>query len=144
MSLNFDLKVIPLETRTVIADRDAGPMEGDWKAGDRIMNPITNGLIWACLAVGLRGIDEKNVDEFCFRMAFYQRFNGAWFRFNGPDGIEDKPITSEDIRAHMGLTTNVSPEKRAAWLKRIADSFDRDRIYVERRRAEQDAEAIAA
>jgi hypothetical protein len=49
MSLNYDLTAIPEDVRTVAAEADGQ----DYKAGDRIMSPITNALIWATMGTGI-------------------------------------------------------------------------------------------
>lgn len=123
MSLNFDLSAIPLETRTVTSTYD-DEFHGI-KKGDTIMNPVTNQLIWATMAVDIGVIDDKTVDEFIFRIRLYEKLFGAMLRYSDERG--DRPFTADDVIAHKGLRTNVFPMKtRAQWLKRMGESFERE------------------
>lgn len=137
MSLNFDLTAIPLETRTVVADRDGNPAAGEsFKKGDRIMSGVTNALIWMCMGVGLNGITEDNLVEFAVRCRVLDGINGKPLSEHDEATSTYKPrsFTFEELQAHVGLRTNVSNEKRAVWLKRIVDSVERDIKYIQARR----------
>ena len=75
---------------------------------------ITETIIWMTMSVGLQGITEENVEEFVQRAAILQALSGPWMSH----GIY---VTDEMIRRRVGLFTNVSDEKRAAWIKRQTD-----------------------
>ncbi len=86
--------------------------------------PITQTLIFATMGVGIGEITEKTLPEFYARIAFLERLNGSFVKAQSEDGSDwvDRPITVEDIRRRIGLTTNVFPqETRAKWAKRQAD-----------------------
>lgn len=118
MSLNFDLSAIPEETRTIVADYDS-PTEGVHK-GDRIMNPVTNTLIWTTMAIGIGILNDDTIPEFAARVELYQKVHGPLMQRVTDDGIEPRPITREDVEAHKGLSTNVFPlEARTKWVKRV-------------------------
>ena len=157
MSLNFDLSAIPLETRTIVADRDAPnpyyvpgksdpDREFDYRKGDRIMNPVTNALIWTCMGVGLRGISEDNLVEFATRCRVIDGINGKPLTYREtPDGeFVSRGFTFEELQAHVGLSTNVSNEKRVSWIARIMNSVQRDIEYIQRRKQEDAAKKAAA
>jgi hypothetical protein len=72
---------------------------------------ITEAIIWMTMSVGLQGITEDNVDEFVYRSAFVQAIYGPWLSY----GIY---VTESMVRRRVGLFTNVSDEKRNAWMKR--------------------------
>ena len=78
------------------------------EAGEEVLNPLTDRLIWATMAVELGDITEKNADE------FYIRLQTLGYRF-GSKGYAT--ITREDVRKHIGLKTNVSNETRKSWLR---------------------------
>jgi hypothetical protein len=119
MSLNWNVEEIPLEVRTIVAE-ESSTTHG-YKAGDRIMNPVTHGLIFATVGVGIGVIDDNTADEFAARLTFWQQLNGALL--HGADG--PVLITKEDVEAHKGLSTNVFPmERRAAWIKRTVANSD--------------------
>lgn len=95
---------------------------------------ITETIIWMTMSVGLQGITEENVDEFCARAAILQALHSPWLS----QGIY---VTDEMIRRRVGLFTNVGNEKRAAWLKRQVDDRAIQRLIRVQR--EESAEIIA-
>lgn len=154
MSLNFDLTAIPLEVRTIIADEDCrNPhyVEGksdpenefDYRKGDRIMNPVTRALIWSTLGVGIGKLTEDNLAEFAFRMKVTDGLYGKPVQEKQPDGSwKARAFTLDELRAHVGLSTNVSFEKRVSWITRLGDNQVRDIKYA--LKAKKEAEAKAA
>ena len=74
------------------------------------LHPVTNAIIWATMNMGLR-LTEKNLPDFLARMRLAQKLIGPM----GPGGVA---ITDEQVRAHVGLYTNVSDEPVDTWLKR--------------------------
>ena len=115
-------------------------------AGERL-NPITEALIWHCLALGLKGIDAKNVEEFFLRAEFHAKVFGAPLRWlaheRGQKDIE-RNFTLADIKAHIGLATNVTNETRKAWFKRITEHWFRDQEYKLHRSAHQEEQPAQA
>lgn len=102
MSLNFDFsKIANFETLT---KHPADP--------DRY-HPVTDKLIWHCLSVSLRSITEANAEEFYWRVRLLQRLDGPELQWN--DDVSAF-ITLQDIRDHIGLSTNVTELKRDKWL----------------------------
>lgn len=101
MSLDYNL--------TKIKDRDLSD-EG-WA--------VTQAIIFSCLNTGIGEITEKNAAEFYARMAICERVMGPMLTsFDG--GITPRYITPDEVRAHIGLHTNVAPEEtRTKWLRRI-------------------------
>lgn len=133
MSLNFELgKIKDWKTVTrVVAEHDA---PGQYKAGDEIMNPLTNTLIWATIGIGMGEITEENVHEFYARLRIQEAINGAYQRkaVEG-GGWEDKPITLDEVKQHIGLTTNVFPKRsHSEFLKQVVSELARnDGVKVE-------------
>lgn len=73
-----------------------------------IVAPVTQGIIFTCMAVGIGHITDENADEFFARSVIWDTLHGQ------------KPFTIEEVRDHIGLRTNVFPnESRAQWVKRI-------------------------
>jgi hypothetical protein len=123
MSLNFRLKnVANYETLCYHGER---------------MNPVTEALIFHCLALGMSEISEKNASEFFLRSEFHRKLFGAPLkRLAHQKGEHDTevPFTMDDIQAHIGLTTNVHQEPRKAWCKRITEYWMREEEYRAQRR----------
>ena len=106
--------------------------------GDRMMNPLTNALIWSTIAVDLPGITRENAPEFFARLRFTERLDGPFLiRAEGPDGKrpegEDAFLTVDEVIDHIGLTANVTPKSRSAWLKKLSRDLDGHVARVERR-----------
>jgi hypothetical protein len=112
----------------------------DWESvcrdDDGKQSPVTHALIMVTMGLDLPGITEANVDEFAWRLDMYQRMFGPLLVGVENDEFVKIPVTTEDVRAHVGLATNVSPVSRAKWLKRMTDlhymDFVRDHREKER------------
>jgi len=109
MSLDFDFTDMIERLGREEYDRitDHPSEEGKW-------HPVTDALIWSCLILGLPGINEKTVDTFITRMAAMQAISPS---LHNQDGAVY--ITEEDIRNHMGLSTNCSKDSDAAFAKKL-------------------------
>jgi hypothetical protein len=153
MSLNFDLSAIPEDVRTIIADADCPNQfyvpgksdperEFDYRKGDRIMNPVTNALIWATLGVGIGKLTEDNLAEFAFRMKVTDGLYGKPLQEKQEDGSwKARSFTLDELKAHVGLSTNVSFEKRVSWITRLGNAQVRDIEYALKEKAKAAAKA---
>jgi hypothetical protein len=83
-------------------------------------NPVTEQIVWGCMATGIGELTEKTVDE------WYTRYS-VWCQING-FANDLKLLPFKHVVQHIGLTTNVFPqESRTKWLKRIVnDRMDRN------------------
>lgn len=70
---------------------------------DARMNPVTEGLIFMTISVGIPKITEENWREFAVR---YLMVHGA-LQFDGD------LYSPQDIQAHVGLSTNASAMSKA-------------------------------
>ena len=68
----------------------------------------TDALIWLTMAIDLGGITPKNVDEFIVRLRMYEMVAGP------------TNISAEAVRAHVGLSTNVSDTTDAQFAKKLS------------------------
>ena len=128
MSLNFrlnsirDYTTVCYQTRTFDTPEEAtafiraessymGPnwaVDRDDTSGRTVirMAVTTNMLIWASMLVGLPEITEANAERWFKRLATVEAHNGAYRTREG----EDVFFTLDEVKAHVGLTTNVSRE----------------------------------
>lgn len=110
--------------------------------GDRMLNPITNALIWSTIAVDLPGITRGNAAEFFARLRFTERLDGPFLIRAEVDGKRPEGtaafITEEEVIAHIGLTANVTAKSRTAWLRRFTNDLDRLATSFDRKLAEAD------
>jgi hypothetical protein len=89
---------------------------------DNVLNPVTDRLVWGCMAIGIGIITEKTYEEWYIRYRVW-----CWIRH-----IE-VGITLADVRAHIGLRTNVFPkETRNQFNKRHMDGIFRDEVRLVR------------
>lgn len=101
--------------------------------GDRRLSQSTHNLIFLTMVVGMNEISESNYKEFYTRVALFERLRGAVrLKQTAAGHFVDDPYTLEDIRQHIGLHTNASNEKPAAWRKRVLASWEHDQL-IERR-----------
>ena len=85
--------------------------------GQRKMSPVTHALIFITMSVDIGRITEKNYLEFYTRAKFVGALHGQSY------------FTVEEIRAHIGLHTNVADKTRAYFVKRHVDSYFRSADY---------------
>jgi hypothetical protein len=91
------------------------------EAGDRMLNPVTNALIWASLGTGIGKIKDTNAAEVYARIRLIEALHGPLlYRPGSKDGI-----TLDDVRKHIGLTTNAAftDKSRTDFLRQQAASF---------------------
>lgn len=88
------------------------------------MNPLTNALIWATMSVRLGSVTAENYGEFWLRINLLERLSGHFMsqRDEAGDGFEARPITLEEVKAHIGLGCNVSDESWSSWSKGLMDT----------------------
>lgn len=123
MALHFDL--------TGIADFDNVCFEPDGK--DRRMKPRSDSLIWASMFVGIDKITEKNYQEFYTRLSIHERLFGAMLRkASVPEEVNvavthtDLPCTLEEVRQHIGLSTNAERMTDLQFGKRLMRRLRRE------------------
>jgi len=114
MSLNWDLSAVKNMEEVCFVERDGEDGPG------RYLNGITNSIIWGCLIVGIGTITEKGWEEWHLRYTLADRANGPYVKKGG----EAYRLTREDVKAHIGLKTNVFPkENDAKFLKKIMSTL---------------------
>ena len=142
MSLNFDLSSIPTNVKTSKVT-DPWVIESIRKNGTGGMFPLpfydngdddftimasaTHALIFLTMSVGMGAITEKNWTEFYARVRAEEKLHGARRTQKLVDGKwVDCPITAQDVKDHIGLSTNVSRMTEAQWRKSLLERFVRD------------------
>lgn len=105
MALNFDVSNVK-NFKEVCTDPN----------DDKKWHPVTNTLIWKTMEIDLGDINERNVDEWWYRVRLLQLLGSPEFEYN--DGTKFY-LTYRDIKMHVGLRTNVTTKPRTYWLKRI-------------------------
>jgi hypothetical protein len=156
MSLNFDLSKIT-DYRNACHETFTGSQEemeermghprffgGNWsyEGSDRSrivrLHPVTEALVFSTMSVMMGSITEKNWREFYSRVAMKEAALGASL-ING-DG-SPAYITPEQVRAHIGLTTNVRTESAGKFNGWLVRGLRRDAESRLRRETESLAES---
>ena len=77
------------------------------------IRPQTDALIWGTMSIGIGEITQENYREVCERYHVFERVLGARLsQFNEETGKREEVFTTlEVIKAHIGLRTNVFPNK---------------------------------
>lgn len=127
MSLDWNTKKVA--DKTVMAE---GPE--NWR--------VTEAIIFQMMAIGIREITEANLFDVAVRAKVHETVYGAMLLQRDETGhLEDRPLTVEDFRRRIGLSTNVTPETDAHYrnriakvlLERSADAVRRDQARVAER-----------
>jgi hypothetical protein len=142
MSLNFDISSIPLAVRTskvtdpwvIESIRKNGtgglfprPVYDNGDDDFTIMASATHALIFLTMSVGMGAITEKNWTEFYARVRAEEKLHGARRSQKLVEGKwVDCPITAQDVKDHIGLSTNASRMTEAQWRKSLLERFVRD------------------
>lgn len=126
MSLNWNVSRIADSDRVCWRTADADqPMRGI-KAGERYLSPTTEALIWSTLGVGLGEITAANWRRFWVRLQAVEAWSGKLISEGDRGDGRPWDLTAEDVRAHIGLHTNVSRETDSAWIKRWLERGELD------------------
>ena len=130
MSLNWSVEdVEDYETTCWLVLAEGDPNRGV-EPGGKILNPVTECLIFMTLGVGIGRITKDNADEFYARVNFTETVNGEVLIRAEVDGVRPTGlaarITPAEVKAHIGLSTNASfkDESRANFLKRFNVDLD--------------------
>lgn len=119
MSLDWNLtKIENHETVCFYKAIEASPDQGI-AVGDRLLKPETDVIIWLTMFTGIGWeVTDENIDEFVYRVQFYERLHGPMLRARDEETgtYSPAPLSEETIRAHKGISTNVSHTPRGEWM----------------------------
>lgn len=146
MSLDYDITKIPVKVKRLAVTEEMkvpGYMCYTKNGRKYMMSPLTHQLIFATMTTQIGEITEDTYQEFWVRLVWADRLSGRELKANEWDKKakkwSERDLTVADVKAHIGLKTNVWPmEKRAAWIKRIGAMYFDELL----RKAKQD-EALA-
>lgn len=121
MSLDWNVAAIVAREGEDYIWPEAGPdaAKYDRQPGKRYLAGQTECMIWATMFVGIGRLTATNADEFAKRLR-------AWETVAGCISSSGEPIPAETVRRHIGLTTNASPIKPAAFAKKLAEIAQRN------------------
>lgn len=141
MSLNYNLSKIknykevcflthkdtPEEPAAELVSSGDGRWFYDGDARDYCIcsNPVTDALIWLTIDIDLGSITAKNAPDFYLRVSCVEKMLGA--RLRNSTTLQERPITLEDVQAHIGLSVNVADRSWGSFSNRLMLTL-RDRI----------------
>jgi hypothetical protein len=88
------------------------PIPHDRTPGERYLSGLTDCMIWATMFAQMGTITEANWQTFATRIR-------AWENMAGPISSRGTPLTADEVRRHIGLTTNVTTTTDAAFAKHL-------------------------
>ena len=127
MSLDYQLSEI--ENWQELCVRLESEKKEEWHMTP--LQPKTHALVWASMLIEMGTINEKNVDEWDFRLRCIYRLD------LGPTNKHYMP-TREDIEKHIGLRVNVVTVSRAKFMtrcKKMLEQAVKDEIWRDNREA---------
>lgn len=90
------------------------------KTGEKYMNPITHSLIFATISVGISEITQDNVAEFYNRTILTANVYGEPINeFPEEGGIVRRNYTFEEVKQHIGLSTNASHYSDKEFMEKV-------------------------
>lgn len=110
-----------------IKDWESYCFEEDKEEGGEKMTATTHCLIMASMVGGYDKITEKNHVDVYARLKIQERVRGAFRQRRG----EKVYFTLEEVRGHIGLSTNASTLTQAQFLKNLYEAEKRDIVYYE-------------
>ena len=122
MALHWDYSKIKESTKTWEPDGtfdDEGEPLGQ-------MTQVLHTLIWTTMSVGMSEITEKNWKDFYTRMKLLGSDRSLLRR--DKDGNFTVPISSQEVKDHIGLMTNADTLTKLQFLKR-AYRVAYDKVY---------------
>lgn len=81
--------------------------------------PVTESLVFATMPVGIHTITEKNYEEFWARLNLNEKLSGTYLNRAG----KPSPITLEQVKRRIGLTTNASTLTRQQFVKAAMERY---------------------
>jgi hypothetical protein len=120
MSLNWDITRIKDKDSVCWKIATADDSYRQIKQGEQYLNPVTEALIFRTMIVGIGEITERNAGNFYCRSRLLDAFGSHPLSQPTAAGVsEPRGFTIDEVRAHIGLRTNVIDENETAWRKRI-------------------------
>ena len=108
---------------------------------DDLNDNLIEAIIFGTIATGIGDITEKNYEEFFVRIAYIEKLNGTFLR---KANFKPRPITLADVRALIGLKTNVFPEEtRAKFIKRQTGFILANILRDAKREEDREKEEVA-
>jgi len=95
------------------------------------MNPVTNALIWGCMMIEMGRITEKNYAEFWLRLSMDDGVSGSGRIYEGKGGY--RSVTLEEVRQHIGLSTNVSTGTKTQFYNKLLKRAQREAEKLDRK-----------
>lgn len=90
------------------------------------LNSVTESLIFATIPVGLNQITKGNHEKFFVRLSALESAFGSFLKEVSRDQIVDRSITFDEVKQHIGLSTNAASLTDAQFKRTLADRLMRE------------------
>lgn len=128
MSLNWQIKaIVNFQELCWIPLTDEDRKQSYGAYGAIKLNPVTDALIWSTMLIGMASIREKNWEKFADRIRLIQAARGTGL-FSCDLG--EYYVSREEVRQHIGLSTNADSLTDTAFLKRLYETRDCERSFI--------------
>ena len=134
MSLDFNFAGI--DGYKELCWTETGELGEDGKPLLRV-SAVTDVLVWATMGIDMGEITQKNYVEFATRLLMWQGVMGPMLQepVEGESGEvtwANRVVGIDDVRRHIGLSTNVSTKTRTQFMKRMErDMKDKEERHLE-------------
>lgn len=98
-------------------------------------SPVTEALVWLCMACGVDRITEENWREVSTRFLAWERALGP-MRYSGGPSEPPLLITVADVKAHAGLSTNVTRKSWADYARDLGQAILEEAARVARKQGD--------
>lgn len=92
------------------------------REGRKQWHPATEALVWLSVHCGYSRITEENINEIADRIRVWETYIGATMMSSGGD----LRVSLEDIRDHVGLTTNASTLTKQQFWSKVRKIMERE------------------
>lgn len=89
------------------------------------LNPVTEAIVFATMAVGINRITEKNVYDFYLRSVVAAEVYGMPLTFWTADEQETRNFHLSEIKQHIGVSTNASSLTTNQFMTKMMEAVER-------------------
>ncbi len=86
------------------------------------LNPVTESLVFTTMSVGINHITKNNLYDFYLRTLVVADVYGMPLTYWNADQTETRNFTLEEVKQHIGLSTNASTFTANQFMKKMIEA----------------------
>jgi len=90
---------------------------------ERLLNPITNAIIWTTLVVDIGKITKQNIDEWIWRLAYQSQLDKGKLVY---ENNKYRDPSRKELEDHINLSTNVTTLTRRQFVGKMQSILKRN------------------